>query len=154
MACEAVTAGGLRKVQIRRVAFHAYEPDHFFGMTMKVAKWDLPIERGFATAEDRQAHLDDEGNYSVVPFRDKLKPNNAWAMPFVTGHRYRVHWGEGLDFTQMAVEVSERWEEEDNYAWFSTNFTDAREAVNFTTNYQAYTNGGTQLPRVQPGVLM
>jgi hypothetical protein len=68
-------------------------------MTMKVAKWDLPIERGFATEEDRQAHLDDEGNYSVVPFKEKLLPNNAWAMPFVTGHRYRVHWGEGLDFT-------------------------------------------------------
>lgn len=30
-------------------------------------------------------------------------------MPYVTGHKYRVHWGEGLDFEWMNVEVSERW---------------------------------------------
>jgi hypothetical protein len=56
-------------------------------------------------------------------------------MPYVTGHRYRVHWGEGLDFTRMKVEVSERWEEDDNSVRFSMNFTDVREAINFTTDY-------------------
>ena len=71
----------------------------------------------------------------MVPFKQKQSPSNAWAMPYVTGHEYRVHWGEGLDFTRMKVELSERWEENDNYVRFSMNFTDVREAINFTTNY-------------------
>jgi hypothetical protein len=53
--------------------------------------------------------LDDEVNYSVVLFKSKLKPAMGWAMPFVTGYKYRVHWGEGLDWERMKIEVSERW---------------------------------------------
>ena len=34
---------------------------------------------------------------------------NGWALPYVTGHRYRVHWESGLDFASMKIEVSERW---------------------------------------------
>ena len=49
-------------------------------------------------AETLQEYLDDESNYSVVIFKPKLKPSNGWAMPFVTGKRYRIHWAEGLDF--------------------------------------------------------
>ena len=102
---------------------------------MKIANWDHATENGLTTDEDRQAYLDDRSNYSTVPFKEKQKPTNGWAMPYVTGHRYRVHWAEGLDFTQMKVEISERWEEEDNYLRFSMNFTDSREAINFTTDY-------------------
>jgi hypothetical protein len=58
-------------------------------------------------------------------------------MPYVTGHRYRIHWGAGLDFTQMRVEVSERWREGDDDIYFNTNFTDTREAINVTTQYGA-----------------
>jgi len=34
----------------------------------------------------------------------------AWAVPFVTGHKYKISWGyTGLDFDQMQVDLSERW---------------------------------------------
>ena len=81
--------------------------------------------------------MDDDDNYSQLFFKSKLKPKDGWAAPFVTGHWYRVHWRRGLDFERMQFEVSERWEENDLNTFFSLNFTDVREAVNFTTQYGA-----------------
>ena len=84
-----------------------------------------------------QDYLDDEANYAVVPFKDKLKPGSSWAMPYVTNHQYRVHWAEGMDFTSMKLELSENWETTDYTVLFNMNFTDVREAVNFTMDYGA-----------------
>lgn len=52
-------------------------------------------------------------NYSIVPFKMKMEPNNAWALPMVTGYRYKVHWQFGLDFTQMTMNLSEWWSPHD-----------------------------------------
>jgi len=71
-------------------------------------------------------------------------PTNGWAIPLITNHRYRINWGEGLDFTKMQIWMSERWEPTDYPVNFVMNFTDVREAVNFTTAYGAgiqYENG-------------
>jgi len=36
-------------------------------------------------------------NYTSYPF---LK--SGWTVPFVTGHKYKIHWGTvGLDFDRM-----------------------------------------------------
>jgi len=48
---------------------------------------------------------------------------------------YRVHWGEGLDFTEMKLELSEPWLPTDHSIIINMNFTDVREAINFTTEY-------------------
>jgi hypothetical protein len=56
----------------------------------------------------------------------------SWAVPFVTGHRYRVHWGENVDFTQMKVQMSNRWQEEDSNIHIMMNFTDTRASMNIT----------------------
>ena len=45
-------------------------------------------------------------NFSAIPFKLSGNPSNGWAVPFVTGHKYRVHWGEGLDFEKMSFEQS------------------------------------------------
>ena len=38
-------------------------------------------------------------NYSVVPYKTKLLPKAGWAVPFVTGHKYKISWGyTGIDF--------------------------------------------------------
>ena len=50
----------------------------------------------------------------------------------MTNHRYRVHFERGLDFNKMEVTRSERWLDTDLPTFFSLNFTDSREAVNFT----------------------
>lgn len=66
---------------------------------------------------------------------------DAWAMPFVTGHRYRLHWEAGLDFDGMKLEVSEMWATDDKDIRMVFNFTEKREAVNITTSYGT----GTQI---------
>lgn len=34
---------------------------------------------------------------------------DSWPVPFVTGHKYRLHWGWSNDFMTMTVTPSERW---------------------------------------------
>jgi hypothetical protein len=45
--------------------------------------------------ESYQEYVDNEENYGVIDMKEKLNPMNSWAIPFVTGHQYRIHWGEG-----------------------------------------------------------
>lgn len=104
---------------------------------MKIASFEDSDRDAMETAGTLQTFLDDGVNYSAVPFKDKLKPSSSWAIPFVTGHKYRVHWAEGLDFTQMKVELSEPWTTSDLGVEFNMNFTEVREAVNFTYDYGA-----------------
>lgn len=65
----------------------------------------LPYDNGMVSAlADKQAYIDDGANYSNIFFKEKLKPSNGWAVPFVTKHKYRVTWANDLDFTKMMVE--------------------------------------------------
>jgi hypothetical protein len=56
----------------------------------------------------------------------------SWAIPLVTGHNYRIHWGEGLDFTTMRYSISNRWQPTDLNVKIMTNFTDVRASINIT----------------------
>jgi len=41
----------------------------------------------------------DRSNYGLIRFKDKQDPNMGWAFPFVTGHKYKIHWAfTGVDF--------------------------------------------------------
>ena len=53
--------------------------------------------------EERLEHLDDEDQTrrTSIPFKRKLDPSNGHAVPFVTGHRYYIHWASGIDFTNF-----------------------------------------------------
>jgi len=68
-------------------------------------------------------------NYAVVPFKQNLDPANAWAIPFVTGHKYKVHWQYGLDFEKLEITRSVKWQETDKNVHLVFNFTDVRENV-------------------------
>lgn len=103
-------------------------------MEMKITQYEINDVNAM-TPDELQAYVDDGANYSVVPFKSKLAPSDGWAMPYVTGHKYRVHWAEGLDFERMKIEVSERWQDTDKDVFFNLNFTETREAVNFTSAY-------------------
>ena len=109
-------------------------------MELRIAQFDLEQEEELWNAGNRQLYLDDhlqendESNYSYVPYKAKQNPNKGHAIPFVTNHRYHIHWAVGLDFTQMRVDVSERWQPDDYDVFFVTNYTDFREAFNVTTD--------------------
>lgn len=79
---------------------------------------------------DREEYLGEKDNYTSYPW---LKI--GWTVPFVTGHKYKIHWGNnGLDFDQMNIELSERWAETDKSIYFVHNYTDAREKMEVNVN--------------------
>jgi hypothetical protein len=48
-------------------------------------------------------------------------------VPFVTGHKYKIHWGKvGLDWDGAVADMSERWTEADKSIYLVHNFTDQR----------------------------
>jgi hypothetical protein len=114
-------------VQVRRVIFHDWKPNGLFsGMGFKVLKYDDDVI-GAMDADAKEAYLLDKSNYGTMPFKKFGPPGNSWATPFVTGHKYKIHWGiTGLDFTRMRLTLSQRWEETDLPLYFVHNFTDVR----------------------------
>lgn len=75
---------------------------------MNIYSYDRTLEE--SNGFDKDAFFADHSNRSQIFWKEKLKPSNGWAVPYVTGHRYRLTWANDLDFTRMDVEVSERWE--------------------------------------------
>lgn len=78
-------------------------------MQANIIRYDLADELQMITDDTLTTYLEDVTEYSRIFMKGSLKPSNSWAIPFVTNHRYKVHWAGGLDFTQMKMEVSERW---------------------------------------------
>lgn len=133
------TYGGIicdSSIEVRRLAFHGYAPKDFRNQEMKILRYDNIVVNEKKSQNIFQEWLDEEDNYSVVKIIHGDRPSGgAWAIPFVTDHKYRIHWAEGLDFTQMKMELSELWAETDQRVTINMNFTDVREAINFTTDY-------------------
>jgi len=78
-------------VQIRRVAFHNWKPDGLFeGMALKILRYDAShiAEYGNVT----ELH-DNKTAHSTIIYKEKNDPGLGWATPFVTGHKYKLHWG-------------------------------------------------------------
>jgi len=92
-------------VQVRRVAFHAAKPTaHMRGMGLKILPYDDDL---LEAQEDLDAYILEKSNYGSIDWKLKADPSSGWATPFVTGHKYKLHWGQsGVDFTGMTVDVS------------------------------------------------
>jgi hypothetical protein len=95
-------------VEIRRVAFSMMTPkDRFQNMGAKILRYDDDFLKKQKSLKDYKEKKD---NYATIIFKLKQNPMNGWAIPFVTGHKYKIHWGQtGLDYDQMTVDPSERW---------------------------------------------
>ena len=68
-----------------------------------------------------------------MAFRPHANPMQAWAIALVTGHKYRIHWGYGLDFMKMQVDLSPLWKPTDKDVYIIHNFTDLRSKIDFYT---------------------
>ena len=83
---------------MRRIAFENYLPSGVMtGMSMKVLIYDdeLLNRDGFNKTE----YLLNRTNYTSIEFRPKLDPSNSWPVPLVTGHKYKISWGNsGIDW--------------------------------------------------------
>jgi len=60
------------------------------GMGFKVLRYDdsLISEYGNVTYLENN-----KTEHSTIIFKEKSDPMNGWATPFVTGHKYKIHWG-------------------------------------------------------------
>jgi hypothetical protein len=79
-------------VQVRRVAFFGYSPSHFMGMDLRITRFENSEISAMKAAGTYDEYIDNVENYSEVIYKKKSNPANGWAMPYVTGHKYRVHW--------------------------------------------------------------
>lgn len=80
-------------------------------------------------------YINNRTNHGSIFFKEKLDPSNGWAIPFVTGHKYKMSWGHtGLDFEKMSLTLSERWESNDKPIYFVHNYTDVRALFDVTTS--------------------
>jgi hypothetical protein len=76
---------------------------------------------------NKTEYLLNETNYGLFEFRPKLDPSAGWAIPIVTGHKYKIHFGvTGLDFESLQIDLSEEWRETDNDIYLVHNWTDVR----------------------------
>jgi len=113
--------------------------NRFTGQKMKVLNYDdelLPEDPA-----ELETYLKDADRYGVVDYRDKTDPSKSWAIPFVTGHKYKAHWGiVGLDWDGMKMQMSERWSESDKPIYMVHNFTEQRHAIEVDNRGQEITN--------------
>lgn len=79
------------RVQVRRVVFYNYAPDIFNLMEMKILQFDDSIV-GKMDNVTKETYLKNTSAYSILPFRPKTNPVRAWAIPLVTGKKYKIHW--------------------------------------------------------------
>jgi hypothetical protein len=112
-------------VKIRRVFFDQYaKSGELKGMSMMILPWDDDILAAQSNITEyrlnKTAHTD---------MFWKKKNTNGWALPWITGHKYKISWGTtGIDFEKMRLSLSERWEADDKNIIFVHNFTDVRES--------------------------
>ena len=56
----------------------------------------------------------------------KLDPLNSCSWPYVTGHKYRLSFGEGIDWTSLTIDLSKWWNTTDSDITFVMNHTEIR----------------------------
>ena len=106
-------------------------------MPFRILKWD---DDYVAALPDKDAYRKDKSKYGEVAFKLKTLPSNSWTFPLVTGHKYRIHWADGLDYERMQLTLSERWRPTDKNIYLIHNFTDVRQAIDFVVDGEKIEN--------------
>jgi hypothetical protein len=112
---------------VRKLHFKGLSPSSRFKLQpLRILKWDDDT----LLTVNREDYVGEKKNYSSWPWFD-----NEWTIPFVTGHKYKIHWGQtGLDYDQMTIDASERWQETDKHLYFVHNFTQATAGMDVKLN--------------------
>ena len=76
-------------------------------MEAKVLKYDDSLI-GAMNSTQLANYLLNKTAYSNIPWKLKKDPT-GWAIPFVTNHKYKMHWRTGLDFEIMRFDLSSKW---------------------------------------------
>jgi len=98
-------------VQLRRVEFKDANPTSNFESNdyLRVLRYDFDT-----SATDLETYLLDSNNYQEFRPNQFITGSKSWAVPFVTGNKFKFHWTNSgrtsqSDFDSLNVEMSERW---------------------------------------------
>jgi hypothetical protein len=87
---------------VRRIAFHEITGENQYeGQWLKILKNDDEIYAGMSE-EEKASYIQNTDNWSSIEYKPDKDPR-GWAVPFVTGHKYRFHVGVGLDFEGIHI---------------------------------------------------
>jgi hypothetical protein len=100
----------------------------FFGMAFKVIRWDDDL---FTTGGyNKTEYRNNKTEHSSFFYKKKGDPSAGWAVPFITNHKYKIHFGmTGLDFEEMTMTQSEEWKVTDHNLYLVHNWTDVRAKI-------------------------
>lgn len=86
-------------ISLRRIAFHSATPSSLFrGMAQMILKWD---DEQLAAQPNVTEYMLDKKQWTENIIKDKKSPGNAWTAVYVTGHKYRFHFGTGINFENL-----------------------------------------------------
>lgn len=101
-----------QSVIIRRTVIYAAVPYDNLGMqAINISR----IDNGVAQ------------NASSISFRAKERPNNNWAIPFVTGQTYSLYWANRADFDKITIDPSSVYRYDDAPITLIFNHSEYRE---------------------------
>lgn len=70
-------------------------------MGFKILRYDDSVLAEYYGG-NKTLYTADKSQHSTILFKEKLDPMNGWATPFVTGHKYKIHFGmTGLDYEEL-----------------------------------------------------
>jgi hypothetical protein len=73
-------------------------------MEIRIVPYDDNL---WTTPAEKETYLFNKTKYGNIIWK---KDWDTWAAAYVTGHKYKVHWGQtGLDWEQLQLIVSDRW---------------------------------------------
>ena len=80
------------------------------------------------TEEELAAYYADVRNYGVLTFEAHGDPGLSTVPVLMTGHKFKVHWGNGtgIDWDEMDMLPSQNLEPDDEPIYLVHNFTDSR----------------------------
>jgi len=68
-------------------------------MSLNILKYD---DIYVSSKLNKTAFLLDKTEYSEIGQKEKLDPSESWTVPFLTGHKYKIHFGvTGINFENI-----------------------------------------------------
>ena len=118
-------------VSMRSILFTNAMPDINFNVI------DIRVNLLSTPTDDISAITEDQFSAEPEIIIKKSKDiKNSWAMPFISGRYYNVHWKWGVDFEHLAIAPSRLWNTTDGVV-LRFNYTDARELFEIAKWYSA-----------------
>ena len=123
------------KTPIRRVVAYNYAPGSMAWKPLYILRNDDSIFADDGETYGTEAYFDHKNNKALMSrfaMRSYQDPRNHWAMPVVSGHKYRLQWGDGaiLDWDRMRFEINQvLWDPDEGDIELELPFRDYREGL-------------------------